>query len=181
MKKRIFVFCGVMILVFVLTGNVTKAEGNVYTLDVTEYSSSNQYDSDLDVYFGWLWKDSKWYYYEEADLEHPGEMVKDCIMTIKGEKYLFDANGCMLTGWQKRLEGWYYADTNGRIQTGWQYIKGYWYFLQSDGVMAEEWLQLDNKWYYLGSNGAMKTGWQYIKGYWYFLQPNGAMACDWLK
>ena len=183
MKKKIVILCGVMIFGFTLLRHDARAAESVHISENKDNYSITQTDdgSDSDVYFGWSWKDSKWYYYEETDMEHPGEMVKDCIMTIKGEKYLFDANGCMLTGWQKRPEGWYYADTNGRIQTGWQYIKGYWYFLQSDGVMAEEWLQLDNKWYYLGSNGAMKTGWQYIKGYWYFLQPNGAMACDWLK
>ena len=142
------IFCGVRIFGFTLLRHDARAAESVHISENKDNYSITQTDdgSDSDVYFGWLWKDSKWYYYEEADMEHPGEMVKDCIMTIKGEKYLFDANGCMLTGWQKRLEGWYYADTNGRIQTGWQYIKGYWYFLQSDGVMAEEWLQLDNKW-----------------------------------
>ena len=104
--------------VFALFGKDVNAKESSHTADAICYSSSDQseYDSEADIYFGWLWKDSKWYYYEEADMEYPGEMVKDCIMTIGDADYLFDANGCMLTGWQKRPEGWYYIDSSGQIK-----------------------------------------------------------------
>lgn len=113
-------------------------------------------------------------------MEYPGVMAKDCVMTVGDSEYLFDANGCMLTGWQKRSEGWYYADSSGRIKKGWQCINEAWYFLQTNGVMAQEWLCLDNTWYYLGTDGAMRTGWQYLGGTWYFLQSNGTMVQNWL-
>ena len=129
---------------------------------------------------GWQYIGGKWYYYEELGMKHPGVMAKDCVMTIGDSEYLFDANGCMLTGWQKRPEGWYYTDSSGRIKKGWQYISGFWYFLQINGVMAQEWLCLDNTWYYTGTDGAMRTGWQYVGGAWYFLQSNGVMAQNWL-
>lgn len=129
---------------------------------------------------GWQYIGDKWYYYEELGMKHPGVMAKDCVMTIGDSEYLFDANGCMLTGWQKRPEGWYYTDSSGRIKKGWQYISGSWYFLQISGVMAQEWLCLDNTWYYTGTDGAMRTGWQYLGGSWYFLQSNGVMAQNWL-
>ena len=129
---------------------------------------------------GWQYIGGKWYYYEELGMEHPGVMAKDCVMTIGDSEYLFDVNGCMLTGWQKRPEGWYYTDSSGRIKKGWQYINGAWYFLQTNGVMTQDWLCLDNTWYYTGTDGAMRTGWQYLGGAWYFLQSNGAMAQNWL-
>ena len=129
---------------------------------------------------GWQYIGGKWYYYEELGMEYPGVMAKDCVMTIGDSEYLFDANGCMLTGWQKRSEGWYYADSSGRIKKGWQCINEAWYFLQTNGVMAQEWLCLDNTWYYLGTDGAMRTGWQYLGGTWYFLQSNGTMVQNWL-
>ena len=60
-------------------------------------------------------------------------------MTVGDSEYLFDANGCMLTGWQKRSEGWYYADSSGRIKKGWQCINEAWVFPTDQmGVMAFE-------------------------------------------
>ena len=99
-----------------------------------------------------------------------------------GNKYYYDHNGVMQTGWLKYFDGsWYYFNEDGIMQTGWEKVDGKWYYLKSDGVMATGWLKLDGKWYHLKSNGEMSVGWIKVDGKWYYLKSNGEMATGWIK
>lgn len=97
-----------------------------------------------------------------------------------GNKYYYDHNGVMQTGWLKYFDGnWYYFDRDGIMQTGWEKVDGKWYYLRPSGVMVKGWERIDGKWYYLKSNGEMAIGWEKVDGKWYYLKPDGEMTTGW--
>ena len=99
-----------------------------------------------------------------------------------GNKYYYDHNGVMQTGWLKYFDGsWYYFNEDGIMQTGWEKVDGKWYYLKSDGEMETGWIKLNEKWYYLRSSGIMATGWEKVDGKWYYLKSDGEMATGWIK
>ena len=54
---------------------------------------------------------------------------------------------------------WYYVDANGYMVTGWQKIKNKWYYFNKNGSMKTGWLKYNNKWYYFNpKSGAISTG-----------------------
>ena len=87
--------------------------------------------------FGWVQKDSKWYYYEN-DVALKGWQK---LTWSKGTNWFyFDANGVMLTGWQQlkwsKGTNWFYFDGNGAMVTGWQNIKqNFYHFDEKSGAM----------------------------------------------
>ena len=98
-----------------------------------------------------------------------------------GNKYYYDHNGVMQTGWLKSFDGsWYYFNEDGIMQTGWEKVDGKWYYLKSDGEMETGWIKLNEKWYYLRSSGVMAVGWEKVDGKWYYLKSDGVMAKGWL-
>jgi D-alanyl-D-alanine carboxypeptidase (penicillin-binding protein 5/6) len=75
-------------------------------------------------------------------------------MNVGGQRYWFDSNGYMATGWRTLSDGWYY-------------------FLQDTGYMLKNnWMQTNGIWYYLGSNGAMLTNTITPDGY--YVDASGA-------
>ena len=96
-------------------------------------------------------------------------------------------NGKPLTGWQRpgTNKCWYLFDANGIMLTGWQKVDGKWYYLSrlgdnagyAEGAMRTGWVKVDGEWYYLNSSGAMlRSQWVKSSGAWYYLQSSGAMA-----
>lgn len=85
-----------------------------------------------------------------------GARAADCLITIDGEDYLFDAEGRMLTGWQSRTDAWYYFKSSGAMaKNEWRQDGAYWFYLGADGRM------LKNTWidgYYVGENGEWIEG-----------------------
>lgn len=123
---------------------------------------------------GWKQHNGHWYFKEK------GILLQGKWKTIGTQKYKFQNNGVMETGWQLIDGKQYLFDrNNGVMQTGWINEKGNWYWLQKDGAMATGWNYIDNHWYYLESNGSMVTGWYQINGHWYFFSDSGAMAMNW--
>ena len=101
------------------------------------------------VQAGWVQSGSRWWY-RHAD----GSYTKSGWEMIKGQWYLFDRDGWMLTGWQR--------------------AGGTWYYLQSSGAMlGQGWHAIDGKWYYMYADGAMASN-TWIEGY--YVKPSGAMA-----
>ena len=98
---------------------------------------------------GWK-QDSKGWRYQKAD----GSYVKgfaDLSWSQGTNKFFFDENGYMVTGWK--------------------YIGDAWYFFEKSGAMHIGWILDSGSWYYLGSDGKMRTGWVTYKGKKCYLEP----------
>lgn len=125
---------------------------------------------------------------------------------ISGNKYLFDSEGVMQTGFQevggqKRYyspdtgvmkTGWlknnnedYYLDeSTGDLLLGWQTIKGNkYYFSEEDGKVVKGLFELnDNKYYADAETGVVSGGLQVIDGKQYFFDTDtGMMAKGWVE
>lgn len=75
------------------------------------------------------------------------------IGTFSGDKVILkNANGEILTGWQKLAGKWFYGDEGGVAHTGWLKDNGKWYWLGSDGAMVTN-AWVDGGKYYVGANG----------------------------
>ena len=114
----------------------------------------------------WVSDGTNWRYVKDDGSYSMASWIED-----KGNYYMTDANGLMLTGWyQDMADGgrWYYLDPaegalKGSMKTGWLFDSGKWYFLDTRTG---------------GPRGGMLTGWQWIDGKCYYLDPadGGAMA-----
>lgn len=146
---------------------------------------------------GWFKLDNSWYYIQSNGARRFSELSE-----IGGKKYLFAADGKMLTGhqvfngkkmffsesgvlqisgkpstWQKIDSAWYFYDEDGLKTVGKKNINGSTYYFNQEGVMQTGWKWQDNSWYFYTNSGAMKTGWLKDKESWYYLDPEtGIMA-----
>lgn len=110
-----------------------------------------------------------------------GKVAVSQWYVYQNKKYLLDANGNKLTGWQYTGGTWYFLDQNGVMQTGWILNGNKWYYLTESGAMATGWAKDGNTWYYLDASGAMVTGWLKLGPTWYYLTGSGAMATGWIQ
>lgn len=138
---------------------------------------------------GWIYSGGVWYYLMEQGTNRPetegipnpdvGKMLHSVWFGDKdGNKYYFQANGAMTTGWFYYNQDWYYFNSSGALQTGWELINGTWYYFEEYGEMVTGWRFIGGAWYYFNGSGAMVTGWQLIGGTWYYLHGSGAMAAN---
>ena len=136
-------------------------------------------NADGTKYVGWLPYNGNWYYINDN-----GDMLADtsnaCVsqdaFTDENGKtnwteynkacnasprYVFDANGVMVTGWyhdiattggQITYDNWYYSDSDGKCHDGWLLYNGAWYYFDR-GVMLRNtytpdgnWVGLDGVW-----------------------------------
>lgn len=117
--------------------------------------SGNRYlrDGSGRVLTGWTRIDGRYYY---ANPKNGGALArgfvtvgsgryycdpKTCAMrsgwlSIDGDRYLTDAGGLILTGFQNDRGTWYYFDDKGAMQTGWVRHAGHDYYLRPNGVLA---------------------------------------------
>ena len=144
---------------------------------------------------GWFKLDNSWYYIQSNGARRFSELSE-----IGGKKYLFAADGKMLTGhqvfngkkmffsesgvlqisgkpstWQKIDSAWYFYDEDGLKTVGKKNINGSTYFFNQEGVMQTGWAFVDGHWNYFASSGAMKTGWVKDQETWYYLDKDGIM------
>ena len=144
---------------------------------------------------GWFKLDSHWYYIQSNGARRFSELSE-----IGGKKYLFAADGKMLTGnqffngkkmffadsgalqtagkpltWQKIDSDWYFYDEDGLKTVGKKNINGSTYYFNQEGVMQTGWAFVDGHWNYFASSGAMKTGWVKDQDTWYYLDKDGIM------
>lgn len=148
---------------------------------------------------GWFKLDNSWYYIQSNGARRFSELSE-----IGGKKYLFAADGKMLTGhqvfngkkmffsesgvlqisgkpstWQKIDSAWYFYDEDGLKTVGKKNINGSTYYFNQEGVMQTGWVKDQETWYYLDKDGIMLTGRQDIKGIRYYLNASGAMQTGW--
>lgn len=144
---------------------------------------------------GWFKLDGSWYYIQSNGARRFSELSE-----IGGKKYLFAADGKMLTGnqvfngkkmffadsgalqtagnpstWQKIDSDWYFYDEDGLKTIGKKNINGSTYYFNQEGVMQTGWAFVDGHWNYFASSGAMKTGWVKDQETWYYLDKDGIM------
>ena len=144
---------------------------------------------------GWFKLDNSWYYIQSNGARRFSELSE-----IGGKKYLFAADGKMLTGhqvfngkkmffsesgvlqisgkpstWQKIDSAWYFYDEDGLKTVGKKNINGSTYYFNQEGVMQTGWAFVDGHWNYFASSGAMKTGWIKDQDTWYYLDKDGIM------
>lgn len=144
---------------------------------------------------GWFKLDGSWYYIQSNGARRFSELSE-----IGGKKYLFAADGKMLTGhqvfngkkmffadsgalqvgdkvssWKKIDSNWYYYDENGNVAVGLKKINGETYYFDKDGIMQTGWNRIEGYWRYFATSGAMKTGWVKDQDTWYYLDKDGIM------
>ena len=89
----------------------------------------------------WIQSGNKWWY-RHSD----GSYTTNDFEEIGNQKYYFDSNGYMVTGWQCISGQWYYFDSNGFYQTGEHFINGEYYYFNNQGIMQ---------------TGYAEDGWEY--------------------
>ena len=113
-----------------------------------------------------------------------GQLAKDCVKTIDGVTYRFDADGYLEMGLQKDVidfEGnggdYYYTNQAPYYYSGELKINNNWYYFDEKGRMIKDsFHDFSTKTVYYGIDGTMKYGEQKINGNWYYFNTyNGAM------
>ena len=89
----------------------------------------------------WIQSGNKWWY-RHSD----GSYTTNDFEVIGNQRYYFDSNGYMVTGWKCIYGQWYYFDSNGFYQTGERFINGEYYYFNSQGIMQ---------------TGYAEDGWEY--------------------
>ena len=122
------------------------------------------------------------YYYKEGN-----QFIRNQSKKIKGDWYLFDAYGNMVTGFSSpEVIGYdtytyddakfYYGADGKRVNyTGWQVIDGNWYYFNSKSEAVDGWNIINGAKYYFGkTNHFMYTGYKVISGELYYFDGSGA-------
>ena len=159
--------------------------GELWYANGKGHCTKTQFKNGLNVYEGCLfyiennclvtgeWRkiDGYWYYFSDG-----GAARVNGFGWVDGDKYYFDENGRMMTGWIARYSSWYYAGSDGKLVTGLQTIGGKQYLFDSEGQMLSggiwEW---DGVFYLIDNGGVIKhtfsgTGWKQIGGNWYYCE-----------
>ncbi len=114
-------------------------------------------------------------------VDEDGNAVSDTWAVIDGERYFFNEEGVMETGWVLDEDTWYYLAESGAMATGWVNDNGTWYYMEETGEMQTGWANDNGTWYYMNESGAMQTGWELVNGTWYYMAESGAMATGWVN
>lgn len=129
---------------------------------------------------GWQHLDNYWYYYYPD-----GTYQKDSWLQVNGRWYLFQNDGKMLKGWQKKGSQTYFLAESGEMQVGWLQSAGRWYYFNPtpdnyEGAMFKnQWANVNGKLYYFNGDGVMVEGWNQVDGNWYYFYPgDGSRATD---
>ena len=145
---------------------------------------------------GWKQNDKGWWYEYGVDENGTTLFYTDGVYPIDDpktedveEKYYFNKEGYMQTGWIYHTEEgtgytydengnkveyannysyWLYADAKGVIQTGWEQIGGNWYYFNSWGQMYED-----------GTRGIWEGEGEDAKEVLYHFSPSGEMTTGW--
>ena len=130
---------------------------------------------------GWQLIDGIYYYKEE------NQFIRNQSKKIKGDWYLFDAHGNMVTGFSSpEIIGYdtytyddakfYYGADGKRVNyIGWQKIDGNWYYFNSKSEAVDGWNIINGTKYYFGkTNHFMYTGYKVISGELYYFNASGA-------
>ena len=148
--------------------NNNSSSGNNYYGPTTSGILKNQ----------WIQDNGQWYY-----LDGNGNKYRNCFATINGPTYYFNADGVMLTGWQKINEVYYYFDSSGAMYTSPRTVQGVYghtYYFNANGTMKYGWQKNSKGYYYVDSTGnPLMNGEFKIDGYYYRFTPDGFLYLGW--
>lgn len=130
---------------------------------------------------GWFKLDNSWYYIQSNGARRFSELSE-----IGGKKYLFAADGKMLTGHQVFNGKKMFFSESGVLQISgkpstWQKIDSAWYFYDEDGLKTVGKKNINGSTYYFNQEGVMQTGWQWSNDVWHYYAASGALQTGWLK
>ena len=130
---------------------------------------------------GWFNQDGNWYYITSTGARSYNELLE-----IAGQKYLFDKDGKMLTGYQVFNGKKMFFSESGALQTAgnpstWQKIDSDWYFYDEDGLRTVGKKNINGSTYYFNQEGVMQTGWAFVDGHWNYFASSGSMKTGWVK
>lgn len=130
--------------------------------------------------------DGGWFY-----VGSNGRILSEEWATINGQRYRFDSDGSMLSGWYNDNENLYYLGDpdDGAAKTGWLCL---FYDQDEDDQEDGSVYEVDDSgygtWFYFGTNGrAVRAGEEdnyvsrNINGYRYYFDENGVMATGWAR
>ena len=115
----------------------------------------------------WKQTNGKWWYQHKD-----GTHTQNDFETIAGQRYYFDANGYMVTGWQKINGEDYYFNASGIMAMN-TWVGAY--YLDADGTMLTNAFTPDG--FYCGKDGAYLTNQKVtVSGKDYYLNAAGTLA-----
>ena len=153
-------------LEFINDGKVYRANQNGFVTMVDTSSKT-----------GWAEYEHSTYYFSN------GQIVRNQIISVDGNKYYFDADGKKSNG-SFTFEGKnYITDQNGIIveqANGWyQSTDDSWHYFNNGNVICDEFLTINNDTYYFDTSGTMATGvfsktyyYDYYSDYKYYIADN---------
>ena len=105
-----------------------------------------------------------------------GAMRTNAAIDLENNGYGFASSSGAITKIGEYVDGKVVLkNANGNILTGWQKLAGKWFYGETDtGIMHTGWLELGSTWYYLDPSGAMATGTRTIDGKSYSFSSSGA-------
>ena len=105
-----------------------------------------------------------------------GAMRANAAIDLENNGYGFASSSGAITKIGEYVDGKVVLkNANGNILTGWQKLAGKWFYGEADtGIMHTGWLELGSTWYYLDPSGAMATGTRTIDGKSYSFSSSGA-------
>ncbi len=125
---------------------------------------------------GWINKDGKRYY-----MQANGELAKYWT-EIDGKMYYFTGSNELVTGWLTKIatKEKYYFNKDGVMQTGFIKVDGNTYYMKKDGAMVKYWNDINGKTYYFDGNGKMITGWlrEIANNKWHYFDENGVLQAS---
>ena len=145
-----------------------EEDGYMYYADENGHITSSQQGTEPELPKGsWQSVGGQWKYIEEN-----GSFAENKFKTIEQKTYYFDANGYMVTGWQKINGQDYYFNTSGIMSTN-AWVGAY--YLGEDGAMFTNAFTPDG--YYVGSNGTYLTNtWFKHNGKDYYVNGSGLVV-----
>ncbi len=69
-----------------------------------------------------------WYRWSDGTYAH------NETLSFNGEKYHFDGEGWLVTGWWREGSQWFYSASSGAVRTGWAQLGGTWYWLDPESA-----------------------------------------------
>ncbi|WP_034442261.1 MBL fold metallo-hydrolase [Butyrivibrio sp. AE2032] len=177
-------------------------EENVDGYTIEEYVDGYKLDSDGiwtdTVRSRWKQNDTGWWYEDSA-----GKYPKNEFCNIDNNRYYFNENGYMVTGWKKVDNNWYFfkkdgtmaseefcegywVDPNGRLTykpiSKWESnSKGSYYINQIGWYPKNQVLWIDGNLYHFSASGYVDSGWKQVDGNWYYFESDGKAVTGWKK
>ncbi|MCR0332732.1 C39 family peptidase [[Clostridium] innocuum] len=162
---------------------LTEIDNNIYCFNSEGVLQSGKYKAwdktyfltdDGRIQYGWLnYGSSRYYLYN-------GYAVRG-NQYIDNKLYLFNDEGKLLTGLNRRSGDLYYSTANGVLTNAWIEESGFKYYFDGKGKALRGIQKVENQYYYFEWTNEMKTGRRYQDGKMYYFGESGEMLLGWFN